>query len=105
MWIERAINGARFVVLVKNLVPGCAAVGGAIDTTLRVRAIGMAERGDQNMVRIARIDPNSRDVLRLLQSDVLPGFAAVGGLVDSIAVGDVAAQAGLAGANVDHVRI
>src|SRR6266852_8848295 len=57
------------------------------------------------MVGVARIDPNARNVLRVLQSDVLPRLAAIGRLVNSIAIRYVAAQAGLACSHVNPVRI
>ncbi|MEI2616302.1 MAG: hypothetical protein V9F06_01525 [Thermomicrobiales bacterium] len=39
------------------------------------------------------------------QPEVLPGLAAVGGLVDAVAVGDVAADGRLAHADVDDVGV
>src|SRR5205823_6437849 len=45
------------------------------------------------------------DVLCFLEADVLPGFAAVGGLIDSVAVRGIASDAGFAHAGVDDVGI
>ncbi len=39
------------------------------------------------------------------EPDVLPGLSAVSRLVDAIAVGDVAAQAGFAGSHVQNVVV
>ncbi|GBD16895.1 hypothetical protein HRbin26_01805 [bacterium HR26] len=49
--------------------------------------------------------PYPGDVAGVAQPDVLPGAAAVGRLVDAVAVGDVAADAGLAGADIDDVGV
>src|ERR1039458_9402980 len=57
------------------------------------------------MVGVARIDPDPRNVLRIFQSDMLPCLAAIGRLVNSIAIRDIAAQAGLARTDIDHVWI
>ena len=45
------------------------------------------------------------DVLRLLEAGVCPGEAAVGGLEHTTARGDRVATIGLAGAEVEHVRV
>src|SRR5262249_36954180 len=45
------------------------------------------------------------DLLRLVESDVRPALAAVGRLVHAVALRDVGAHVGFAGADVDHVRI
>src|ERR1022692_2156249 len=57
------------------------------------------------MIGIARIDPKARNMLSVFQPDMLPGLAAVGCFIDSVAVGDIAAQTGLAGSNINHTRI
>ena len=45
------------------------------------------------------------DVTSVFEADVGPGLSGVGGFVDAIAEGDVAADAGFAGAGVNHVGI
>ena len=57
------------------------------------------------MSGLVRVDRDAGDVARLGQAQVAPGLAAVVGLVDAVAVRDVAADAGLARAGVDDVRI
>src|SRR5919198_4746776 len=44
-------------------------------------------------------------MLRILQSDVGPSFPTIGGFVNSIPVGDVAADACFAGPDIDDVGI
>ena len=51
------------------------------------------------------MDPDAGDVPGVVQSQVLPGISRVGGAVDTVAVGDVDANAGLAGPRVDHVGV
>ena len=54
---------------------------------------------------IGRMDANLRNILGLAEADVPPGLAGVGGLVDAVARLDVAADARLARADEDDVRI
>ena len=65
----------------------------------------MAERGDVDDVRVARMDDDAADLLRVVEADVRPRLPAVGRLVHAVALGDVGAHVGLAAADVDHVRI
>ena len=55
------------------------------------------------MFGVLRMDDDLADLERLLQAHVLPGLAAVGGLVDAVAVGDGVARVVLAGADPDDV--
>ena len=65
----------------------------------------MAEGGDERDIGIARIDDDFADGARVAQADVLPGLAAVHGLVDAVALRDVAAQAGFSRADVQNIWI
>ena len=65
----------------------------------------MPDRRDQHDVWIVRINHNSRDLPRVLEPEVLPCNACVGTLIDSIAGREIRSQIGLAGADVDSVRI
>jgi len=49
------------------------------------------------------MDDDLADVARVLQSNVIPGLAAVVRTIDAIAEGDVAANAGFAGANINYM--
>src|SRR5262245_23343826 len=42
---------------------------------------------------------------RVFQTDALPGFACVQGFIDAVAMREIAANAGFAHANVNHIRI
>src|SRR5262249_42947549 len=102
--VEADVRGAGVAVLVEDLLPGLAAVGGAVDAALLVGPEGVAEDRREGNVGILRVDDAGAD-LALLLPVVLPGPAGVGGLVDAVAGRDVAADVGLAGADVDHVRV
>src|SRR5688572_12629546 len=65
----------------------------------------MADRGDVDLLRVTWVDDDARDVARVGEAEVLPGLAAVGGLVDAIAERDRVADVGFARADVDHVGI
>ena len=65
----------------------------------------MAGGADEHVVAVAGIHQDLGDVLGILQSDVGPVFAAVGGLVDAIADRDAVARPGFAGTDPDVLRI
>ena len=65
----------------------------------------MAQCRDEYDVRIFWIDDHRADVPRVSQPDVSPGAPAVDGLVHAVAVGDIAANAGFARADVDDVVV
>ena len=103
--IEGDVDASGVFVFVENFLPGLAAVGGAEDTAFGVWSVGMAESGYENDFGIAGIDDDFADGAAVAQADVLPGLASVERLVDSVAVTDVAADAGFAGADINGIAI
>ena len=103
--IEDDVDGAGAVIEIEDFFPALAAVARTKNTSLRVGSVGVAERGDEDNVRICWMDDDRADVARVFQADVGPRFARVGGFVDPIAERDVAADAGFAGADVNDVGI
>ena len=103
--LEREIDGAGVLVAVEHALPDPAPVGGEKDAALGVGAVGMAESRDQDPIRVAGVDQDSPDLLRVPKPDVDKGLPAVGGFVHPVALRDVGAHVGLAGAHVDHLRI
>ncbi len=57
----------------------------------------MAERTDVDDVGILRIDDDPADLARVLQADVRPGRAAIGGFIDAVAGRQIGTNIGLAG--------
>src|SRR5258708_19587796 len=51
------------------------------------------------------MDDDGADVAGVLQADVAPGLAGVAGTIDAIAERDVAADAGFAAADINHIGI
>ncbi|GBD16679.1 hypothetical protein HRbin26_01582 [bacterium HR26] len=103
--IHRDVVAAGVRALVEHLLPGLAAIGRAEDAALLVGPEGMAERRHVDDVRVARVDHDLADVAGVGEPAVDPGTAGIRGLVDAIAVGDVVADAGLAGADIDDVGV
>src|SRR5579859_7008803 len=103
--IEGNVDSARVLVFEENLVPGLASVGGAKDSAFRVRAKWMAERGHIHDIRVLRIDDYFTDCPRIAKTNIFPRLPAVDRLVHSVAMRNVAANAGLARAHVHHVWI
>ena len=103
--IHREVDDTRLVADVKDLLPALASVLRAKDPALFARPEDVPQRGDVHQFRIARVNADLADLPRLAKTDVLPGLARVGGLVDAVADGDVPARTGRARSHVDHVRI
>src|SRR5262249_21968385 len=103
--VHRQIDEAGILVDELHLRPGLAAVGGLVDAALLVRRPEVAQRRDVHDVGVLRVDDDAADVARLLETDVLPGLAAVGGLVHAVAPRDAVARVVLAGADPHDVGV
>src|SRR5207237_419135 len=103
--IDPDVVGARVFVLVENLLKGLATVGGSKDTALLVRSVGMAEGGDEEPIRILRVDGDHRDHLRVVQAEVRPRLAGVGRFIHAVTDGEVGTNYACAAADVDDVRV
>src|SRR6185437_9090571 len=103
--IDAHVVAADVLVLVQHFLEGLATVGRAEDAALLVRAVGMAKRGDEQAIRVVRVDRDVRDHLRVAQAQVGPGLAGVGGFVHAVAHGEIRADDAGARADVDHIRI
>ena len=90
--VQRDVDGAGGVVDEQRLRPRLAAVDGPVDATRPVRTEGVTDRGDVRDVGVGRMDADRADLLRVVEAEVGPGVAAVGGAVDAVAVGEVLAQ-------------
>ena len=74
----------------------------AVEAALFVGAVGMAGDSDEDAVRVFGIDGDLADLLAVAQAfEVGPGFAGVGGLVDSVAGGKIRALQTFAATDVD----
>src|SRR5262249_28032522 len=98
------VGGARLSVLVRPAAPRRAADGTAVHVARAVAGYGGPEDSGEAEVGVLGIDGNRAGLPDRLP-DVLPALAAVGGLEDAGAGGDVAADVRLAGADVDDVRV
>ncbi len=103
--IEYDVNAASTVVEIEDFFPVLAAVASTEDAAFGVRAIGMAESGDEYDVWIRGMDDEFADVPGVLQSDIGPGLPGVIRTIDAVAEGDISADAGFAGSRVNDVRI
>ena len=102
--IQREVDGPRPLAPEEHVLPGGAAVAGAEHAALAVRAPGMPQRRHVHGVGVSRVHAHPADVAAIAEAEVPPRAAPVVGAIDAVAVGDVAADARLAGADVDHVR-
>src|SRR6185437_4811930 len=93
------------VVDEEDLGPVLAAVGGLVDAALGVGGEQMAEGGGVHDVGILRVHNDPTDDVGRAQADEAPVLAAVGGLVHAAAGEDGVAGRGVAGADVEDLRI
>ena len=105
MRVERDVYAAGILVLVQDSLPSLTAIGRAEDAPFGIRTVGMTKCSHQNNVCILGIDNDSADSAAVVKPDVLPGLAAIDGLVNSIAMRNIAADASLSCAYVNNVWV
>jgi len=99
------IRGADVRAEIERFRPTRATIARLEDAPLGIRAVGMPQSGDIHDVGTLGIDDNLADLPRVAETEVRPGLAAIGGLVDAIARGKIGTDVGLACAHVDHLGI
>ncbi len=103
--VEGEIDGASVLIPVEDLRPGRAAVQRPEDAAGRVGPEGVPEHRRVDDVRVGGVDAQLADLTAITQPDVGPGLPGVGRLVDAVPRRGVAANASLAGADVDDVGV
>ena len=103
--VEDDVNAAGLVIDEQNFLPGGAAVGGAINAALGAGCVHMSQGRDVDDVRVRGVNDDGADLPRIRQADMGPVLPAVHRLPHAVAVGNVAADAGLAGADVERVVV
>src|ERR1700690_3255687 len=102
---NRQIGNADLRSQVENPRPMRASVDGLIHPTLRAGTIRMPESAHIHDVRILLIDGNPADVARVLESDVMPGRAAVRRFINAVAEREAGTNVALAGSRINRLRI
>src|SRR5690606_26877652 len=105
--VQREVHDARGVVDEEGLRPRLAAVRRAVDAAVGVGGVELPLGRHPDDGGVRGVDEDAADGAGLLQPEVLPRLAAVGGAEYALAaVGDGAAAAvDLAGADVDRRRV
>ncbi len=103
--VDVEVCRAVHVVDVEDLLPRLARVLAHEDAALLVRAEGVPDGRDIDLVGIERVDDDARDVTRVGEPEVAPGLATICGLVDPVPEGDRVAHVRFPGAHVDHVGV
>ena len=103
--VDGEVRAAGVSVDEEGLLPGLPAVGRAEDAALRVGVEGVAGGAGEDGVRVGGIDHDLGDPLGVGEAHLLPALAPVGRLVEPVAHGDGVADAGLAGADPDRLRV
>ncbi len=103
--IENDFDTAGAIIEVEIFFPGLAAITRAVNAAFGVGAVSVSECGDEHDIGVFGMDDDVADVARFFEADVGPGLSSVGGFVNAVPEGDVAADAGFAGAGINHVGI
>ena len=103
--IDIEIHRRRRIVPEENPLPVPATVFRPIDAPLGARRVRFAEGRRVDQIGIHPVHPDPGEGLDTGQPGVLPGLAAVRAPINPVALHDVAAELGLAHADVDHVGI
>lgn len=90
---------------VEGLLPSLTAIIGDEDAAMGAVGECVPERADDDVVVIARVDQNPRNVPGLFEAGVGPGIATIGALVDAVAVADVVSGIRLAGSNPNRLVV
>src|SRR5581483_3626093 len=80
-------------------------VHGLEEAALLVGPVEATQGADVNNIGIFGMDSDAADLERLLEPHVLPSLAAVGGLVNSISIGDGVTRVRFAGADPNDIAI
>src|SRR3954471_19950591 len=83
--IECDLERSGVWIFVEDLLPALAAIERAKDTPFFVRPVRMTERGDEDAIRIFRIDDEVGDLASVFESRIGPRLAGVGRFVNAVA--------------------
>jgi hypothetical protein len=89
----------------QNEFPGLPAISGLEKAALAAVGPEMTAHGDVRHVRFRRMNNNSPNGSTLLQLDVLPGFASIGGTINAVPPAGGITIVRFAGSHPDHIRI
>src|SRR4030095_1212860 len=104
-WIHHDVGRAGVGIDEERLAPGAAGVRGFGDAARGVGGPEVADRGDVGDVRIGGIEHDASDRARVVQAEVGPRAAGVGGAVDAAAPRRALAIVVLAAAGPDDLRV
>ena len=103
--IDGDVGGTGVVVDLQRARPGRAAVGGPVDAAIAARSPDRSLRGHVGDGRVRRVQRDPADVPAGPQSDVGPGLAGVGALVDAVAPPDALPVRPFPGADPEDGRV
>jgi hypothetical protein len=103
--VEPHLGESGVVGDVEDALPGCAAVGGLVDTAVAAGSPQGPHGRDVDDVGVLRMHLDAADVLGFTEPHVLPRLAAVHALVDAVAERHRALGVVLPGANPDRIGV
>src|ERR1700689_1564571 len=81
------------------------AIDGLVDTPLFVRTVSVTERPNVDYVWILRLNHDAAYLASIVQADMRPGRAAIGGFVDAVARGQIGTNVGLTGTGINDLAV
>ncbi len=103
--VHRDVVDAGVLADGQHGLPRLPGVGRLVEAAVAARRPERAHRGHVDHLRVAGVHDDAADVHRVLEAEVLPRLAAVGGAVDAVPVGNAALAVVLPRADPDDVRV
>src|SRR5262245_9369343 len=103
--IERDVGNAGVLAEAQDGLPGLAAVGGLVQSSIAARRPERPLRGDVNDFAVARVDRYAANVLGFIQADFAEAAPAVFRLVNAVAITDAALAVALPRSYPNHRRV
>ncbi len=103
--IDDEVNHTHFIIDIKNLLPGIAAVSCFENAALPVPGKEMTHGCHIDDVRIFGVDDDAGNMLRIAQAHVLPGLAAVQGFINAVPAVGAAGIISFAGPDPDDILV
>src|SRR5258706_1225738 len=103
--VDLYVGGSGVLVFVNDLLPSLAAVSRTEQAALFIGAVGMAEHGCKNPVRIAWVDGECGNLQAITQAEMSPGFTGGRRFVDSVAHRKIGAMEAFAAGDINDIGI
>src|SRR5579859_4374171 len=103
--LECEVNRAGVLIMEQHFLPVSASIFRTKDAALLVRSISVTQCGHEDAVCVMRIHQDPSDLARIAQSNLLPGFSRLRGLVHPISNGNGRTHVRFPGTYINDVGV